>query len=106
MSFVVKNHLAKKKLKKKSLWDEENMKNAIQKPSTSSAGHISKVILKLSPLPDATKRRTGARARRCERSEILKSSPNKLMTEEKENKKRMTEQIKNSGNKRKTTDEV
>lgn len=55
-------------------------------PSTSSAPDLVQLIHKLSPLPDAAKKRTAARKRKCERSEILTSSPYKIV-EEKENEK-------------------
>ncbi|CAH2226675.1 jg9747 [Pararge aegeria aegeria] len=51
-------------------------------PSTSSAADLVQLIHKLSPLPDAAKKRTAARKRKCERSEILTSSPYKKVVEE------------------------
>ena len=72
-------------------------------PSTSSSANICKAILKVSPLPDAKKKRTEARTRRSEKSEVLTSLAHKLLTEEKEIKKRLKEQKKNLRNKLKKT---
>ncbi|XP_045539956.1 uncharacterized protein LOC106708676 isoform X1 [Papilio machaon] len=79
---------------------EEQMKESEQsisepittspKPSTSSAPDLVQILIhNLSPLPDAAKKRTAARKRKSERSEILTSSPYKKLAEEKENEKNM-----------------
>ncbi|CAG4947439.1 unnamed protein product [Parnassius apollo] len=78
---------------------EEQMKESEQsisesittspKPSTSSAPDLVQIIHNLSPLPDAAKKRTAARKRKSERSEILTSSPYQKVAEEKENEKNM-----------------
>jgi len=59
--------------------------------------------LKLSPLPDAAKKRSESRKRKSEKSQILTSSSYKLLIEEKENEKKVKEQKKNLGNKFKKT---
>ncbi|CAG9566689.1 unnamed protein product [Danaus chrysippus] len=64
------------------------------KPSTSSAPDLVQIIHNLSPLPDAAKKRTAARKRKSERSEILTSSPYKKVVEEKENEKNMKDKKK------------
>lgn len=64
------------------------------KPSTSSAPDLLQIIHNLSPLPDAAKKRTAARKRKSERSEILTSSPYKKVAEEKENEKNMEDKKK------------
>ncbi|XP_036146776.1 uncharacterized protein LOC118646934 [Monomorium pharaonis] len=57
-------------------------------PSTSSVPDISKNLLKLSPFPDAAKKRSEARKRKSEKSQILTSSPYKILVEEKENERK------------------
>ncbi|CAK1588229.1 unnamed protein product [Parnassius mnemosyne] len=83
---------------------EEQMKESEQsisepittspKPSTSTAPDLVQIIHNLSPLPDAAKKRTAARKRKSERSEILTSSPYKKVVEEKENEKNMKDKRK------------
>lgn len=72
------------------------------KPSTSFDLDVVQTIHKLSPLPDAAKKRSAARKRKSERSEILTSSPYKITVQEKENEKSQKEQKKGMGNKYKT----
>uniref|UniRef100_A0A6M2DMK8 Putative mariner-21 hm n=1 Tax=Xenopsylla cheopis TaxID=163159 RepID=A0A6M2DMK8_XENCH len=51
----------------------EDQMTTSPKPSTSSAPDLVQIIHKLSPLPDAAEKRTAARKRKSERSEILTS---------------------------------
>ena len=62
--------------------------------STSLDPDITQALHKLSPLPDAAKKRSAARKRKCERSEILTSSPYKIAVIEKENEKNSKEKKK------------
>lgn len=63
-------------------------------------------ILKLSPLPDAAKKRSESREnKKVKLSTVLTSSPYKLLFEEKENEKKAKEQKKNLGNKFKKTNQ-
>ncbi|CAH1987730.1 unnamed protein product [Acanthoscelides obtectus] len=55
-------------------------------------------LTELSPVPDASKRRTTVRRRKAERSEIITSSPYKRMLEEKRADKRNVEQLKKKVN--------
>jgi hypothetical protein len=72
------------------------------KPSTSFNPDVVEIVHKLSPLPDAAIKRSAARKRKCERSEILTSSPYKIAAEEKENEKNIKEKKKEMGMKFKT----
>nr|XP_022903609.1 uncharacterized protein LOC111415939 [Onthophagus taurus] len=70
------------------------------KPSTSFEPNIVQFVHNLSPLPDASKKRSAARRRKCEKSEILTSSPYKIAVEEKENGKNVKDKKKRLGNRR------
>lgn len=72
--------------------NEPRISNA--KPSTSFNADVIEIVHKLSPLPDAAKKRSAARKRKWERSEILTSSPYKIAVEEKENEKNAKEEKK------------
>ncbi|GBP19771.1 Pogo transposable element with KRAB domain [Eumeta japonica] len=72
------------------------------KPSTSYDLDLAQIVHQLSPLPDAAKKRSTARKRKCEKSEILISSPYKVVVEEKENEKSTKNKKKEIGNKFKT----
>ncbi|XP_045457552.1 tigger transposable element-derived protein 6-like [Melitaea cinxia] len=73
------------------------------KPSTSFSPDVIQVVHKLSPLPDAAKKRSATRKRKSEKSEILTSSPYKIIVEEKENEKNIKEKQKILGLKFNTT---
>lgn len=66
----------------------------IPEPSTSANPDVIQIVHTLSPLPDAAKKRSAARKKKCERSEILTSSPYKIAVEEKEKVKNAKEEKK------------
>lgn len=66
-------------------------------PSTSSQPDIVQIVHKLSPLPNAAVKRAAARKRKCEKSEILTSSPYKKAATEKENEKNLKDKKKEIG---------
>lgn len=86
--------------KKKGKWDQTSLQTAIDKvlskerASTSANPHVIQIVRTLSPLSDAAKKRSAARKRKCERSEILTSSPYKIAVEEKEKVKNAKEEKK------------
>ncbi|KAL3279882.1 hypothetical protein HHI36_017388 [Cryptolaemus montrouzieri] len=57
------------------------------KPLPNLDPDVVQVIHNLSPLPDAAKKRSLSRKRKCEKSEIVTSSRYKILVEEKANKK-------------------
>ncbi|XP_026728373.1 uncharacterized protein LOC113494293 [Trichoplusia ni] len=83
---VISNSIVEEQMKESEQSISEPI-NTSPKPSTSSAPDLVQIIHNLSPLPDAAKKRTAARKRKSERSEILTSSPYKKLAEEKENEK-------------------
>lgn len=72
--------------------NEPRISNA--RPLTSLNPDVTEIVHKLSPLPDAAKKRSVARKRKCERSEILTSTSYKIAVEEKENEKNAKEEKK------------
>ena len=63
-------------------------------PGSSGSANIASALKKLSPLPDASKRRLATRKRRAEKSEILTATPYKERLEEKKNEKEAHEKRK------------
>ncbi|KAJ9586055.1 hypothetical protein L9F63_020296 [Diploptera punctata] len=63
-------------------------------PGTSGSAKIASALMKLSPLPEASKRRLATRKRRAEKSEVLTGSPFKERLEKKKNEKDAKEERK------------